>query len=238
MMNILTNVIILLLAVGLILKIGKYLVAFVWCSYQRRRPIPQDAPKAVPKEKKRLSAAAKLKQGVTGFFDGCTRYAMTKAGRIPSFKLRKFLYKTVFCMKIAKGAIIYAQCEFRSPWYITIGKCTIGPQTVLDGRRGLVLGDYACTGNGAKIWTLQHDVQDPMFSAVGGKVEIGEYAWVASHATVLPGRKVGKGAVIASGSIVTKDAEPYGLYAGIPAVKKGERNKELRYTLDADIWFV
>lgn len=236
MMNILTNVVILLLIAGCVLKIGKYMVAFVWCTYQSRQPIPVDKPQE--KTGKAAPASSKMKSRVTGFFDGCTRYAMKKTGRIPSFGIRKFLYKNIFKMKIAKGAAIYGECEFRNPWHITIGKSTIGPNTILDGRRGLVIGDYACTGNNAKIWTLQHDVQDPMFGAVGGKVVIEDYAWVASGSTVLPGRRVGEGAVVAAGSIVTKDCQPYGLYAGIPAVKKGERNKDLKYTMDGKVWFL
>lgn len=240
MVYVLVNVIAALLIVCLLLKIGKYMVAFVWCVCQGRRPAPVDAPKkeGADREERKPSAKGKLKNSIVGFFDGCTRYAMKKTGQIPSFTVRKFLYRTVFRMRIAKGAVIYSGCEFRNPWHITIGKSTIGPGTILDGRRGLVIGNYACTGNNAKIWTLQHDVQDPMFGAVGGKVVVEDYAWVASGSTVLPGRKIGKGAVIASGSIVTKDCQPYGIYAGIPAVKKGERNQDLRYTLDSANWFI
>jgi len=41
--------------------------------------------------------------------------------------------------------------------------------------------------------------------------------WVGARANILPGVKIGKGCIIAAGSVVTKDCEPNGLYAGVPA---------------------
>ncbi|MBX9853873.1 MAG: hypothetical protein K2X86_19190 [Cytophagaceae bacterium] len=41
--------------------------------------------------------------------------------------------------------------------------------------------------------------------------------WVASKATILRGVKIGEGAVIAAGAVVTKDVPPYTVVAGVPA---------------------
>jgi maltose O-acetyltransferase len=52
-------------------------------------------------------------------------------------------------------------------------------------------------------------------------ITIGDDVWIGGHSTVLPGVKIGDGAVIAAGSVVTKDVEPCALVAGNPAkVKK------------------
>jgi acetyltransferase-like isoleucine patch superfamily enzyme len=48
----------------------------------------------------------------------------------------------------------------------------------------------------------------------------------------LPGVTIGEGAVVAAGAVVTKDADPYGIYGGVPAKKIGERSKDLVYELD------
>lgn len=49
------------------------------------------------------------------------------------------------------------------------------------------------------------------------KVVIEDDVWIASKATILKGVRVGKGAVIATNAVVTKDVPPYTLVGGIPA---------------------
>jgi acetyltransferase-like isoleucine patch superfamily enzyme len=48
-------------------------------------------------------------------------------------------------------------------------------------------------------------------------VNIGEDVWVGYGATILSGVNIGRGAIIAAGSLVTKDVQPYQIVAGIPA---------------------
>jgi acetyltransferase-like isoleucine patch superfamily enzyme len=50
-------------------------------------------------------------------------------------------------------------------------------------------------------------------------VIIGEDCWISSGAYILPGVKIGDGAVIGALSVVTKDVEPYSVVAGNPARK-------------------
>jgi phosphonate metabolism protein (transferase hexapeptide repeat family) len=49
------------------------------------------------------------------------------------------------------------------------------------------------------------------------RVVIGHDVWIGHGAIVLPGRSIGDGAVIAAGSVVTKDVAPYAIVAGNPA---------------------
>jgi acetyltransferase-like isoleucine patch superfamily enzyme len=49
------------------------------------------------------------------------------------------------------------------------------------------------------------------------QIEIGDGAWLAARVTVLPGSRIGAGAVIAAGSIVAGDIAPGDLAGGIPA---------------------
>ena len=48
-------------------------------------------------------------------------------------------------------------------------------------------------------------------------VSIGHDVWIGHGAIVLPGRKIGTGAVVAAGAIVTKDVDPYTIVGGNPA---------------------
>ena len=49
------------------------------------------------------------------------------------------------------------------------------------------------------------------------QVIIGNDVWIGSHVIILGGVKIGDGAVIAAGSVVTKDVEPYCVVGGVPA---------------------
>lgn len=59
-----------------------------------------------------------------------------------------------------------------------------------------------------------------------GLIEIGNDVWIGYNATIMRGVKVGDGAIIAAGSIVTKDVEPYTIVAGVPAKVIRHRFKE------------
>ena len=53
-----------------------------------------------------------------------------------------------------------------------------------------------------------------------GPCTVGDYSMVGINATVLMGAKLGKGCVLAGGSVLRDETEDFCLYAGIPANKK------------------
>lgn len=61
------------------------------------------------------------------------------------------------------------------------------------------------------------------FKGLGQKITIGDDVWIGYGAVVFTGVTVNRGAIIAAGSIVTKDVPPYAIVAGNPAVVKGYR---------------
>lgn len=69
-------------------------------------------------------------------------------------------------------------------------------------------------------------------------VEIGNDVWIGHGAFILPGIKVGDGAVVAAMSVVTKDVPPYSVVAGNPAVVKKYRfPQEIRERLQLCQWW-
>lgn len=48
-------------------------------------------------------------------------------------------------------------------------------------------------------------------------IEIGSDVWIGDNVSVLPNIKIGHGAIIGTGSVVTKDVEPYTIVGGVPA---------------------
>ncbi len=103
---------------------------------------------------------------------------------------------------------------------------SIGPDCYLTGPLHIDLldvvriGSHVYMGYEVMLITADHEVgpSAQRFGArVHGAIEIGDGAWIGSRAVVLPGVRVGRGAVVAAGAVVTKDVAPDTLVAGVPA---------------------
>jgi maltose O-acetyltransferase len=183
-------------------------------------------------------------------------YLATLTGFIPSHTIRLFLYRFLFRVKIGKDSTIHWLCRFNQPSGIYIGHNTIiGNDAFLDGRvkrdwkgkkpnvwtyvheffssneRPLTIGNNVSIAGEVRIFTMQHDIDDPNFAEVSGPVRIEDYVAIGTRVTILPGVTIGKGGVIASGAVVTHDVAPFTVVGGVPAVFIRNRSKDLRYTL-------
>ena len=49
-------------------------------------------------------------------------------------------------------------------------------------------------------------------------VRVGDDVWIGSHSIILKGINIGDGAIVASGSVVSKDVEPFTIVGGNPAI--------------------
>lgn len=152
-------------------------------------------------------------------------------GHVPSHRLRAFFYRRAG-MTLPATSSIHWRAELYAPERIVVGEhCTVGDSAFLDGRSGLVIGDAVNLGSHVTVYTRQHDVDSPDFAETGAPVTIGDHAWVASHAIVLPGVTIGEGAVVAAGAVVTKDVPAFAMVAGNPARFVRERSRDLTYRL-------
>ena len=70
------------------------------------------------------------------------------------------------------------------------------------------------------------------------KIEIGNDVWIGANAIILPGVKIGDGAVIAAGAVVTKNVEPYAIVGGVPAklIKYRFSKEEIRQFEEIQWW--
>lgn len=157
-------------------------------------------------------------------------FANSILSNMPSARIRKKGLKWLG-MRFVGSAYFYEGFHVRDPQKIIIGdKVSIGPKVLLDGRCGLTLGNSVVVGYEAIIWTLNHDYNDVHFCGKGAPVEIGDFAWICSRSIILPGIKIGKGAVVASNAVVTKDVPPFAVVGGVPARVIGHREeKEYEY---------
>jgi maltose O-acetyltransferase len=148
-------------------------------------------------------------------------------------------YRHVNGLEIGQGSVVLMGAYL----YVNVGRqngkpsIAIGKHTVinrlccLDGRGGLRIGDNVSISPGVWLLTDEHDMNDPGFRNRPAPIEIDDYAWLGSRALVLPGVKIGRGAVVAAGAVVTKDVPPYGVVGGVPARPLGTRSTDLRYEI-------
>jgi len=53
--------------------------------------------------------------------------------------------------------------------------------------------------------------------SINNPIRIEDGCWIGANVIVMPGITIGKGCIIGTGSLVTKDCPPNGLYVGVPA---------------------
>lgn len=157
---------------------------------------------------------------------------------IPFHFVRKHIIKMQF-QSVGKKTNFLMGIEYRNPKNISVGSnSVINKKVLLDGRGGkLIIGDNVDIAQETNIWTLEHDVHDDFHKDSGGDVIISDFVWIASRCTILPGVKIGKGAVVAANSVVTRDVEEMTIVGGIPARELGKRRSSLKYRLNHQPWF-
>ncbi len=68
--------------------------------------------------------------------------------------------------------------------------------------------------------------------------EIGNDVWIGNNAIIMYGIKIGDGAIIAAGAVVTKDVEPYSIVGGVPAkvIKYRFSKEQINFLLNFKWW--
>lgn len=157
---------------------------------------------------------------------------VNQSGWCPSWIWRRAIYK-LNGLKIGRGSKIHVFCRFFNPAGVEIGEgSVIGEFCFLDGRGKLKVGNHTDIASHVLIYNSKHDINDEGFTAVESDVEIGDYVFIGPRAIILPGVKIGRGAVVAAGAIVTKNVEPSSVVAGVPAKEIDKRKlKEFKYKL-------
>lgn len=106
---------------------------------------------------------------------------------------------------------------------IKIGKnCLISEFNVLRGQGGIRIGDNVYTSPFVQIASVNHVYDDPArpiiqqgITAQGITIE--DDVWIGASAIILDGVRVGKGAVVAAGAVVTEDVPAHTVVGGVPA---------------------
>lgn len=123
----------------------------------------------------------------------------------------------------------------------------------------LIIGSFCSIGSGASFimagnqghrydWASSFPFfymkEEPAFASSldafqrAGDTVIGSDVWIGSEAMIMPGVKIGHGAVIGSRALITRDVEPYAIVGGNPAkqIKKRFSEEDISLLLEMEWW--
>jgi acetyltransferase-like isoleucine patch superfamily enzyme len=125
--------------------------------------------------------------------------------------------------RIERDLTIWRSCDTGANPCITIKhKAYLGRNCFLNAFQPITIGIQAMIGAYCYITSANHcyerrDLPIMNQGFVGAPVVIEDNAWLGTHVVVLPGVTIGKGAIVAAGSVVSKDVPPYEVWGGVPA---------------------
>ena len=152
-----------------------------------------------------------------------------------------FIIFSLFFRKLSFTSYISPLAEVRNKKNVSIGSLCIVRQGASVGGKNISLGKNVRVGRCSHIFgnvTIADNVMIapnvviaggrhglertgvPMYFQKGdskGGIVIGSDVWIAGNCSINDGVKIGNGAVIGAGSVVTKDVDDYAIVAGNPA---------------------
>ncbi|MDR1737609.1 MAG: acyltransferase [Candidatus Symbiothrix sp.] len=155
-----------------------------------------------------------------------------------------------------KNVLISRKASIYSPEKISIGSnvriddfCILSGEIMLGnyihiaaycalyGGFGIEMQDYSGLSPRCTVFSATDDfsgnflispmVDDEKTNVTGGKITIKQYSQIGANCVILPDITVGEGAAVGAMSLVNKNLDEWGIYAGIPAKKIKEREREL-----------
>jgi putative colanic acid biosynthesis acetyltransferase WcaF len=141
----------------------------------------------------------------------------------PCHAWRAFLLRC-FGARLGSHCHIYPRARIWAPWNLRCGDAAcIADDAEVYNHAPVTLDSHAIVSQQACLCSATHDMHDAAFPIVARPIRIGRRAWVCARATVMPGVSLGEGAVLALGSVATKDLAPWTIYGGLPARQIGMR---------------
>jgi acetyltransferase-like isoleucine patch superfamily enzyme len=121
---------------------------------------------------------------------------------------------------MARGCLVTSDLVAHEYSFLNIG-CILGPK--------VELGRYVMLGPHVALVGHDHVISKPGVPIIFSgrptlkQTVLEDDAWIGYGAIIIAGVRIGRGAIVGAGAVVTKDVPPYEIHAGVPAQKIGER---------------
>lgn len=164
--------------------------------------------------------------------------------RIKNKKNKTFIEEAYFSLNhnFHKGVMLRKGSEITPETTLDKYSYISGPRSFVDGA---IIGKYCSIARQVTIGIKGHNynwvttspiITSPMYGFIDNNIDepqkdnviIGNDVWIGMNVMIMRGIKIGDGAVVAAGSIVTKDVEPYSIVGGNPA-------RHIKYRFSQDI---
>lgn len=163
---------------------------------------------------------------ITRIFSEKKRIKMLEKARYKSGKwgllIRYVLAKTL-CKECGMNVSIHESCWFLNPGMICVGNnVSINPMCYIQGCGGIRIGNDVSIGHHVTIMSADHIYDDLNIPIKDQGIQFKEVviddgAWIGAKATILMGVRIGQGAIVAAGAVVTRDVDSFTIVGGIPA---------------------
>ena len=133
------------------------------------------------------------------------------------FNAWRLLWLRVFGCKIEGRPFVHQRARIQMPWHVTLRDAScVGDRANLYSLGEIELARGSVVGQEAYLCTGTHDFDHPDTPLLTAKITVGADAFVGARAFVMPGIRIGDGAVIGACSVVTRDLPSWTVSAGNP----------------------
>ncbi|MBQ3069417.1 MAG: CatB-related O-acetyltransferase [Clostridia bacterium] len=140
-----------------------------------------------------------LNLGQTGLRRFCGRLMLKSCGKKVNIE-----QNAVFSNKVSLGD--YSGIGINAKIY---GACSIGNYVMMGTDCTIITRNHAFSDTSVPMMHQGFEEEQP--------VVIGDDVWIGDRVTIMPGVRVGQGAILAAGAVVTKDVPPFAIVGGVPA---------------------
>ena len=155
---------------------------------------------------------------------------MSKARKRARLLLTSWFYsRSVVSKARSVGAGFRASAATVVTRTTSIGKGVTSNGFAVHGEGVVTIGDYVQFGPETLVLSQNHNYEGTLipydWTFVGRDVEIGDCVWIGARVTILPGTKIGEGAIIQAGAVVHGEIPPCAIAGGNPAKVFAWRDK-------------
>ena len=148
-----------------------------------------------------------------------------ESGWLPLSLPKRWLLR-LFGATLGRQLVIKPHVRIKYPWRLSVGDhCWIGEEAWIDNLADVSLGNHVCISQQVYLCTGSHDHRKRSFDLITRPILVGNGAWLGARALILGGVTVHPNAIVAAGTVVTKDIPEGAVVAGQPSRTIGSRGK-------------